>query len=367
MTDRAKNIMIVCIFTVFLFAIFFWEIFAPKKAVSESERRSLADFPVLSSKTVLSGRFMKNFENYAMDQFPLRDSFRTAKALSSFYVFCRKDVNSIYRAEGHLSKLEYPLQEASVSNAADKLHRLYDEYLANGNTRVYMSVIPDKNYFLAEANGYLSMDYDALAKLFVSQMDASIKYIDIYNILELSDYYKTDTHWRQEKIVDVAAALASEMGVSISTDYQAHTLEEPFYGVYHGQAALPLLAEPISYLENDALNMCTVFDHETNKEIDMYNMELAQGRDPYELFLSGAKGLLTIKNPSAQNDRCLILFRDSFGSSIAPLLATGYSKVVLIDIRYLSSALLSDMVDFRDSDVLFLYSTLVLNHSEMLK
>lgn len=367
MTDRVKNIMIVCIFAVFLFAIFFWQILTPKKAVSESERRLLADVPVLSARTVLSGRFMKNFENYAMDQFPLRDGFRTVKALSSFYVFLQKDVNGIYRTKGHLSKLEYPLWELSVSNAADKLCRLYDEYLADSRTRVYVSVIPDKNYFLAEANGYPSMDYDALAKLFVSRMDASIKYIDIYNVLELADYYKTDSHWRQERIVDVAAALASEMGASISTDYQKHTLEKPFYGVYHGQAALPLPAEPISYLENDSLNACTVFDHETDSEIDMYSMELAQGSDPYEFFLSGAKPLLTINNPSAQNDRCLILFRDSFGSSIAPLLATGYSKVVLIDIRYLSGALLSDMVDFRDSDVLFLYSTLVLNHSETLK
>ena len=61
----------------------------------------------------------------------------------------------------------------------------------------------------------------------------------------------------------------------------------------------------------------------------------------------------------------LILFRDSFGSSIAPLLAEGYSKVTLVDIRYIRWERLEQFVDFKDKDVLFLYSTALLNHNEI--
>ena len=38
------------------------------------------------------------------------------------------------------------------------------------------------------------------------------------------------------------------------------------------------------------------------------------------MFLSGSKSLLTITNPSADTDRELVIFRDSFASSLAPLL-----------------------------------------------
>ena len=63
----------------------------------------------------------------------------------------------------------------------------------------------------------------------------------------------------------------------------------------------------------------------------------------------------------------LVIFRDSFASALAPLLAEGYAKITLADIRYISPALLGQYLSFDKQDVLFLYSTSVLNHSETLK
>ena len=93
----------------------------------------------------------------------------------------------------------------------------------------------------------------------------------------------------------------------------------------------------------------------------------AAGKDPYELFLSGSVSLLTIENPNADTDRELVIFRDSFGSSLAPLLVPGYAKVTLADIRYLPSSQMGKYLTFTDQDVLFLYSAPVLNNSETLK
>ena len=68
-----------------------------------------------------------------------------------------------------------------------------------------------------------------------------------------------------------------------------------------------------------------------------------------------------------KNDKELIIFRDSFGSSIAPLLIDGYSKITLVDIRYLHPNILESYIEFDSQDVLFLYSTSVLNNSETIK
>ena len=110
-----------------------------------------------------------------------------------------------------------------------------------------------------------------------------------------------------------------------------------------------------------------MLDGETNSCIDVYNRELAKSKDPYEFFLSGAKSLLTIENPNAATDKELLIFRDSFASSIAPLFAEGYSKITLIDIRYLAPQLLGNFVTFNGQDVLFLYSAPVLNNSVTFK
>jgi len=77
--------------------------------------------------------------------------------------------------------------------------------------------------------------------------------------------------------------------------------------------------------------------------------------------------LLRIENPNAKTDRELILFRDSFGSALAPLLLQDYKTVTLVDIRYISSQLLGNFLTFQKQDVLFAYSTLILNNSTTLK
>ena len=74
-----------------------------------------------------------------------------------------------------------------------------------------------------------------------------------------------------------------------------------------------------------------------------------------------------MENPNATTDRELILFRDSFGSSLAPYFLQGYKTVTLVDIRYVSSSLLEKFISFHGQDILFAYSTLILNNSSTMK
>lgn len=366
MTERTKNKLVVLSMAFFFLFFFAWCLGKPADAVSDSERRPLASRPSISVSGLISGKFMQDFESYATDQFPLRNQFRTLKSLVTFSVMRQGDMGGIYVAGGYASKLEYPMKTASLDNAAAKFESIRSKYLEGKDVNVYLAIIPDKNYFLAKASGHPAMDYEAFVS-YLREKIGGMHYIDIFDCLELSDYYKTDTHWRQEKITDVAERLAEGMGVTLSEQYTVKTLDHPFHGVYYGQSALPLAADQISYLESDVFDSCVVYDYETEAEIDVYDMEKAVGKDPYEIFLAGPKSLLRIQNPKASTDRKLIIFRDSFGSSIAPLLFESYAEVTLIDIRYFSSLLLGRYVEFDNCDVLFLYSTLVLNNSETLK
>ena len=366
MSVKLKNIALIVLTAVFLFGFLLWGILKPTDTESVSERRPLAAFPALNADSVFSGEFMTKFETYTLDQFPLRDQFRTVKSVTAFYVLGQKDSNDIYIKDGYASKLEYPLNADSIEYAASRFQFVYDRFLADKDMKIYLSVIPDKNYFMAEQNGYPSIDYAAFISELRDRMGFA-EYIDITQYLELSDYYSTDTHWRQEELTDVAQQLAAEMGVSVSADYTVNRADTPFYGVYYGQSALPLPADELYYLDNEVLQGCKVHDFETSSYIPVYDLEKLKGNDPYELFLSGSKSLLTIENPNASTDRELIVFRDSFGSSIAPLLAEGYAKITLVDIRYLSPSMLDRFIEFADQDVLFLYSTSVLNNSITIK
>ena len=364
MREKTKNIIVVILLAAVLLTFSLWCWLRETDDFSDSERRVLASFPELSVETLLSGDFMAKFEDYSLDQFPLRDKMRQLKAVTEFNLFLRRDNNDIFLADGHVSKLEYPMSEAMLDNAAAKFQYLYDTYMAGKDMDIYLSIVPDKNAFLAKSNGYLSLDYDKFIETFRSKVDY-MEYIDITDLLSADDYYYTDSHWRQENLLDIAQRIAGQMGVTLSAEYTENILDIPFYGVYCGQSALNLKPDTIKYLTNDILDNCIVTSYDTGKPVEksVYNMEKAAGKDTYELFMSGTDALLVAENPTAETDRELIIFRDSFGSSLAPLLMEGYAKVTLVDIRYVHSAMLGNLIEFENQDVLFLYSTTLLNNS----
>ena len=342
-------------------AVFAWV--RPADALSESERRPLAQFPELSGQTIFGGSFMTDFEDYTLDQFPLRDAFRSLKANIQLKVFRQKDNNNIYVADGYAAKLEYPYNADSIARAVSRFSYVYENYLKDCN--VFLTVVPDKGYYLAEANGYPAMDYEAMFADLQNGMPWA-RFIDLTDTLTVDSYYRTDTHWRQEAILPAAEKIAAALGVSVG-EFEENTLDTPFYGVYCGQSALDLEPDRITLMESELLSDCTVFDYESNTIGSVYDLSKLEGQDPYEVYLSGSRSLLTIENPNAATDRELIIFRDSFGSSVAPLLVRDYAKVTLVDIRYVSPTILGNFLEFGGQDVLFLDSTLVLNNSETIK
>ena len=339
--------------------------FGPRQELSEAERRKLAQFPLPTAATMLDGRFMSKFEAFTQDQFPLRDGFRRLKAVFSYGVLRRLDNNGIYLSEGSAGKLEYPLNQNSLQGAVEKFQKIYELYLKDGSGKIVFSVVPDKGYYLAAPKGYPAMDYEVMFSA-IREIPWA-QYVDLTDVLSAQSYYKTDTHWRQETLLPVAEKIAEALEAEVEDSYRPVALERPFYGVYYGQAALPLEPDTLWILESDTLEQCTVSNYETGQTAKVYDSAKLDSRDLYDVFLSGAAAVLTVENPAAGNDRELIVFRDSFGSSLVPLLLPGYSRVTLVDIRYIPTEQLSQVVEFGDQDVLFLYSSLVLNQSTMLK
>ena len=338
----------------------------PANDISEAERRPLNQMPEITADSILEGDFMTDFESYTLDQFPLRDGFRQVKALFHYYALQQQDNNDIYVTDGYLVKQEAPLKESSVEHALNRFNAVYEQYLQNSS--VYMTVVPDKGYYLAESSGHLTMDYEKLFAMMEQGMPWAT-HIDLTGSLTADSYYRLDTHWRQEALLPAAGLICDAMGVTApkAEDFTATAVDRPFYGVYYGQAALPMEPDTMYLMESELLADCTVTVHDDNATAAVYDLPKLDNRDPYDVFLSGSKSLLTIENPNGTPGKELIVFRDSFGSSVAPLLVKDYAKVTLIDIRYIQIDVLDRFIPISGQDVLFLYSTLVLNNSETIK
>lgn len=357
MQDKTKNIIITIGFVSLLILVFFINIVVEDKQISITERRKLAGFPEVSISKLLKGETTSKFENYAVDQFGARDTFRSIKAFYSTNIYRQKDNNNFFEKDGAIYKMDYPLNEKNIEKSASKINEVYNTYLKGMN--VYFAIIPDKNYYL-ENDDHLKFDYKLIKQIMNNEL-TDLKYIDIWDSLELEDYYKTDLHWRQEKLGKVVNTIETNMNLENTESNYVICDMGNFYGTYYGQLSANVMPDKMYVLINDTINNCITYNYETQKTGKIYDETPSQ--DKYDIYLSGATPIISIENENATTDKELLMFRDSFGSSIAPLLVENYKKITLIDLRYIPSKILGSYIEFKDQDVLFLYSTVVLNQN----
>ena len=273
----------------------------------------------------------------------------------------------VYVYQGYAVTTEAGYDQKSLDYAALKFQQLYDSYLTGNDGHIYLSVVPDKGSFTVPPEGYTPASAQETADTLLAQLDF-VQYVDIAPGLMLEDYYRTDPHWRQECLVATAQTLAQAMDVPLAGDFQENAIDVPFYGAYAEKAGEPLVADTLRYLTGEVLDACTVYDYETDAREPLYDLAAVETDTPYDLYLQGSRSLLRIDSPLSATDRTLVVFRDSFGSSLIPLLAESYRTIYAVDIRYLSSQMVGRFLSFDGSeDVLFLYSTMVLQNSRTMK
>jgi len=374
MENKVKNIVVTSVFVLFIafFAAMCIYCYFNPVAESTAERRPLAQFPdEITWDGVVDKTVINEFEDYSVDQFPFREFFRGLKARFQWNVLQLSENNGLAIEDGYIVEIKQNFTQSNVDYSIDRLKFWYDKFVKDNGGDHYLTLIPDKNYFFAQDKGSPAPDYEKLEAQLKEAL-SGMEYVDIFDSLELDDYYLTDTHWSQDKIGGVVETLAEAMGIKdrLSGKYTENKLEG-FKGVYYEQTAINPDTELLVYLTNEILDACEVLDYTNMQKGGIYNLEMFSGNDGYNMFLSGSKGLLKITNPNATTDETLVVFRDSYGSSLTPLLVEAYKTIYVVDIRYCAPELLQQyinmkVINFKDADVLFAYSALILDNRNFL-
>ena len=351
-----KNKVIAIIFICIIFGFSLISIFAKDTLLSTFERRKLAQLP-----TELNEDFTENLDNYLLDQFWLRDALINLNSFINRKILNRIDNNDAYVVGDNIYDKTYPLDEKQTTKFTEKVNYIVNNYCNNSN--VYYSVIPDKSKFLYHGK-YLKLDYNKMYDMVTSNTNG--EYINITDDLDIDDYYRTDIHWKQENLSDVVKELVTSMGKEYK-DVSYTTMQyDSFYGASYSKAGTSIEPDVLTYLYNENMENISV-THLEYGEKQIYDTEKLTSLDSYDVFLSGPSAYIEIENKGVTDNSTLILFRDSFGSSIAPLLTPYYNKIIVVDLRYIDFNIVKEKLNFENADVLFLYSTLIINSSDILK
>lgn len=363
---KYRSLTIVLLFALILTAVPVAAMALPDRPVSETERRPLNQ--ILTFRAYQESHFgadlasyLAYLEAYLLDQFPLRDRLLILSGISRVYGLGQRDNKGYYKFEGHLSKLDPTLRKKAVLDALALFINVQNQHLKPGS-RPLFALIPDKNAFMADKGGYPHYDYQALLDLVGEGLDGKMDFLSLKDFLTLDDFYRTDPHWDQARLLYLADRLLASLGRRGDLAYEDYDFSDPldYLGTFGGQAGLPVEKDKLTWLTNPLLDRMKVRDLLTGEEGGIYDLSKGQGMDPYDLFLGGAKALLTIHNPEGRGQ--LVVFRDSYGSSLIPLLAQSYEETVVIDLRYIKMDKALDLVDLHpEAQSLFLFSSSVLN------
>ncbi len=254
-----------------------------------------------------------------------------------------------------------PFDETSVVRFADKIESVRKLY---PKMEPVLALIPDKTVYANEELGELALDHDRMTTLVSENLDG-IPMVELSDLYTWESFYKTDLHWRQEILPDTAKRIGDALGITV--DVSAFT--ETNLGAFHGIYADLYMGEeePLIVLDHPDFKDVTVSHYEKTDCTTVYDTVRADSDNSYDAFLSGASPLTVIKNPNAEAGTNLLVFRDSFGSSLVPLLIPSYETITMVDLRYMHSSLLRQFVSVTEGDLLFLYSARIVNNSLLLR
>ena len=351
------DIITVGLFLTLLFAVPLYWLLCPRKTFSESERRYLSEPPKLTS--LKDWTFDDAVETYLADQLPGRDAL---VGLNAYTVLLsgRQVSAEIWRdKEGYLV-------EAPIRATSEQLQKRLARIAALGEKTgrpVYVMAVPSTGYIrrgtLPKALGDLYRDETLLRQIAEFSGIKAVSLEDTFLREGQSWYYRTDHHWTSEGAYAAYRLFMEAAGrAALPYDGFYHHTAAGYVGSTRSRAALWLTTPDVLTIDEpmDTAVRVTFSDDKTTYDSLFFYGHLEE-YDWYPLFLDGNHPITVVENGNAAADApTLLMVKDSFGNTLAPLLVPSYGKIVLVDPRYYRKSVADLCAEYGADEILFCYS-----------
>jgi len=356
------NKIITFTFTAFLILMLGFNITKADSQFSENENRMLKQQPKLSINNIFSGEFTKQYEEYITDQFIFRNFWVGAKS-NTDVIMMKKDIKDVYFGKnGYLLQKFSKPDKAILDRNMEGINKLTT---SNKGIQVYLMVTPLSSGVLKDKLPPFAASYDQMEviKYGQSKIDKSVKFIDVNKTLESKKdeyiYYKTDHHWTTKGAYYAYREFCNNVGLKPydTEHFNIERVTENFYGTLQSKVNYNRLKPdyietytPKTKLEYDVQYM----DTQTSSS-SLYEMKHLNSKDKYSVFLDGNHALVKIKT-NIENNKKILILKDSYAHSFVPFLTEHYSEIHMIDLRYFNMSTNEYIKQFYIDEVLMLYN-----------
>lgn len=367
MKKYAKQVIMTVLFVLLILTLTIFNMLKPTKAFSETENRPLQLLPQFSFEELFNGKYGVNFEKYTTDQFIGRDKWVEIKNDIDFAIQ-KKDSKGVYFGQdGYLfEKLtDSTLNKEQLDINSKRLSAFVEKYSQKlGKDRVRAIIAPNSFEILDDKLPKFAPTIDE--EYYLSQMkkdmgDNFINLVDVFKDNKNSDnlYYKTDHHWTSDGAYLAYTEWCKSLNIKPmdKDEFTINVVSEDFYGTYHSKARYSGIKPDIikQYVPKEDFTYDVDFDLGKEKSNSLYSEEFLQKKDKYSYFLDSNHSVIDIKT-NVQNDKKLLVIKDSYANSFVPFAVNHFSEVFVVDFRYYKLGMSKFIEENGITDVLVLYN-----------
>lgn len=372
-----KKILIIVFMLTLVALPVFSLLFMPReeKPFSENENRYLETFPKISQERLLNKNFMNGFDKWTSDMFIGRENWIIIKN-STERLLGKTDINGVFTVDGRMIEIWNDYDKELTDQTLEAMNNFAT---AHSETPVYFMLAPTAQEIYSDtlpANAQIKNQKNYIRYCFNNLPD--ITGLDISGILTENRnryiYYRTDHHWTSLGAYLAYATAAQKMGYTAIPigQFNVEHASNDFRGTLYSKTLdLNIKDDIIDYYilaGGDPVLTINITNGEKVEEYsDLYFREYLSVKDKYSSFLGANSPVIDIKNEYTGNERKLLIFKDSYAHCLIPFYTKNYSRITVLDMRYINVDY-NTLVNVEDYDqVLFMYNVVTFSGDGNLK
>lgn len=352
-----RNRIITLIFCIMLAAGMIISAILPDKYYSETEKRTLKQFPDISASEIFDGNFGDDIEEYLADQFPGRNGWVTIKTLAD-RASGKTESNGVYfSADGYLIEAHETLPAKQAKKNIAALKALSDSLAAQRITMKVM-LVPTASEILSDKLPAFAPNADQHSVIEYAKRQG----LDVVDVTEaLSEhkdeyiYYKTDHHWTSLGAYYAYAEWVRSKGETPAplSEWTKRELCNDFRGTTFSKVNYPFaLYDAIdAYFKQKSHTV----DYNSGDYVtdSIYEEKFLDGSDKYAVFFNSNQSTTKI---SGNGEGKLLIIKDSYANTFGQFVVDDYVETHLIDMRFFKGNVSSCIAENGISEVLVLYN-----------
>lgn len=359
----------------------------PKKDKSENENRLLATLPTVFNEkklenaknpadvwdsvkwTYINDRtgkaFKDDFETYLSDHVAGREAWvkfsNSIQRLSG-----KQEINGVYTLDDQMIQTFKEYDEDYVNKSIRAMNLFAERF---PEKQMYFMLAPTAQEF--EMNSIPSYMGLLSEKAFIEECYKKVENIatiDCRSFLAGRSneyiYYRTDHHWTSLGAFYAYQSAAKSLGYAAYGYgyFNIETASGDFRGTLYSRTLddriTPDSIEYYMLAKNEPNVRMTTRNGTELKEYDsLYVRDHLNEKDKYSSFTGSNVPLVEIET-DVDNGKTLLIIKDSYAHSLVPFLSKHYSKIAMVDMRYIHTSL-DQLIDLKEySQVLFMFNVI---------